>query len=406
MKFLFVLVFILSSFSIFSKENSEKWIAIERPILEKIKKVRYPLFQFKEVQTSTKENYYLVDESEIDKLAKNLHHLLKRCGGFRVLKSKPQVTSYNKSLMETSFSEFWPNELDKYIQLDYSIKMETEVHTWFDKISSEHIDSIITHLASYHTRYYKSLDGELALQWIGKKWEELTALRSDAKVEYYKHLNHNQPSIILTIEGSDPKLKDQIIVIGGHGDSINCDDEQAMLRAPGANDNAAGIAVISDIIKIMVEQNYKPKHTIQFIAYAAEEVGLQGSSDIAQTYRNQKKQVIGVLQLDGINYTGKTYDMALISDLTYGPQNIFMAQLIDQYLKANWSWDKCGYACSDHYSWHSNGYRASFPVEAIMNEQDPFIHTSQDTFDKSNNNSTHAQLFEKLSIAYLVELDN
>lgn len=406
MKLLVILILILSSNSIFAKENPKRWIAIEKNVLEKISKVKIPLFQYKETLVNKNENYFLVDENEIDKLAKNLHHLLKRCGGFRVLKSKPNIINVNKSLIETSFSDFWPNDLDKYIQLDYSIKMEREVQSWFEKISSEHIDSIINHLTTYHTRYYKSVEGELALQWIGKTWEDLTAIRSDAKVEYYKHQNHNQPSIILTIEGSDPVLKNEIIIIGGHGDSINTDDEQAMLRAPGANDNAAGIAVISDIIKIMVEQNYRPKHTIQFIAYAAEEVGLQGSSDIAQNYRNLGKKVIGVLQLDGINYTGKTFDMALISDLTYGPQNIFMAQLIDQYLKANWSWDKCGYACSDHYSWHSNGYRASFPVEAIMSEQDPFIHTSQDTFDKSNNNSLHAQLFEKLSIAYLIELDN
>ena len=41
-----------------------------------------------------------------------------------------------------------------------------------------------------------------------------------------------------------------------------------------------------------------------------------------------------------------------------------------------------------------------------MSEQDPYIHTAEDTFSKSFNNSLHAQKFEKLGIAYLIEMDN
>jgi leucyl aminopeptidase len=112
------------------------------------------------------------------------------------------------------------------------------------------------------------------------------------------------------------------------------------------------------------------------------------------------------MQFDGVNYNiKKTYDMALISDSTNPEQNNFLATLIDKYVKATWTWEQCGYGCSDHAAWNYEGYRASFPVEAINAEQTPYLHTDKDTFDKSDFTTEHASLFTKLGIAYLIELD-
>jgi hypothetical protein len=68
-----------------------------------------------------------------------------------------------------------------------------------------------------HARTSKASDLLLRVQIF---FVSTVAHRINAKVEYYKHQNHNQPSIILTIEGSDPVLKNEIIIIGGHGDQI------------------------------------------------------------------------------------------------------------------------------------------------------------------------------------------
>jgi leucyl aminopeptidase len=119
--------------------------------------------------------------------------------------------------------------------------------------------------------------------------------------------------------------------------------------APGADDNAAGIAVLSEILRNTLLQNYRHKHTLQFIAYAAEEIGIQGSYELAKVYRENKTKVLGVIQFDGVNYNiKKSFDMALISDSTNADQNNFLATLIDKYLHAKWTWDQCGHGCSDH----------------------------------------------------------
>lgn len=306
---------------------------------------------------------------------------------------------------EVQFDEFWPNEMDAAIDVSYQIHRQSEVLSWFGNISEAYMNGVITHLSSYHTRYYNTPEGVESLQWIGSEWERLASGRKDISVEYFKHKNFAQPSVILTVQGSDPVKKNQIIILGGHGDSINADDPEKNLAAPGADDNAAGIAVLSEILRNLVENKYHPKHTLQFIAYAAEEVGLQGSEEIARLYRQQQKRVIGVMQFDGVNYAGKSYDMTLIADGTHSAQDLFVARLVNQYLKVKWVWNKCEYACSDHYSWHAQGYRTSYPVESSIAEQNPYFHSSNDTFDKSNFSSSHASLFVKLGMAYFLEMD-
>lgn len=311
----------------------------------------------------------------------------------------------SSDIPDVQFGEFWPNEMDSTIDLSYKISRQSEVRSWFENISEQYMNSVITHLSSYHTRYYNTPQGVESLVWIGKEWQRLTSSRPDMSLQYFKHKNFDQPSVILTVLGSDPLKQKQIIILGGHGDSINADDPEKNLEAPGADDNAAGIAVLSEIIRNIVEKKYYPKHTLQFIAYAAEEVGLQGSEEIARLYRQQQKRVIGVMQFDGVNYAGKSYDMTLIADGTYGQQDLFVARLINEYLKIKWTWNKCDYACSDHYSWHAQGYRTSYPVESSIAEQNPYIHTAQDTFDKSSFSSSHASLFVKLGVSYFLEMD-
>src|SRR5690606_16127671 len=156
----------------------------------------------------------------------------------------------------------------------------------------------------------------------------LTKHRSDVKVEYFKHPKWPQSSVILTLEGSE--AADEIVLLGGHADSITMDGGPA----PGADDNASGIASITEVVKVMMDHNFKPKRTLQFMAYAAEEVGLLGSKEIARKYRAEKKAVVGVMQLDMTLFKGsQDKDIILISDYTNKHQNKFLGKLIDEYVQ-------------------------------------------------------------------------
>ena len=211
-----------------------------------------------------------------------------------------------------------------------------------------------------------------------------------------------QPTVILTIEGES----DETIVIGGHADSIAGFFGGEHNHAPGADDNASGIATITEVIRVLMLANYKPKKTLKFMAYSAEEVGLLGSREIARLYASNAEKVVGVLQLDMTLYKGSsTQDIALIADYTDQEQNAFLGKLIDTYVKVPWIYDRCGYACSDHASWTGSGFKSSFPFEAKKNDMNRRIHTANDTLEASRGSVDHPVKFAKLALSYVVELD-
>ncbi len=76
-------------------------------------------------------------------------------------------------------------------------------------------------------------------------------------------------NVIGEIKGTDPKLKDEIVMIGAHLDSWQ--------GATGATDNAAGSAVMMEVMRIFKALNLQPKRTIRIALWSGEEQGLLGS---------------------------------------------------------------------------------------------------------------------------------
>jgi leucyl aminopeptidase len=340
-----------------------------------------------------------IDSSQIESLSHLMHEEFNRCGGFMFHDSLAEAMSEieNFSTQELAIKSKFVN---------YEIKHEALVHEMIDQVDELSIRAVISKLESFHNRFYKAQSGIDSSKWIAQHWEQLVSGRNDAKVELYNHPNWPQASVILTIEGSEKS--DEIVVIGGHADSIvNTFFGRETARAPGADDNASGVATFTEVIRILVESNFKPKRTLQVMAYAAEEVGLLGSKEIAQAYKRQNKQVVGVLQLDMTNFHGSSrtnIDIALVNDFTNRAQNEFLAKLIDTYLQLPWNYTRCGYACSDHASWTAQGYPASAPFEAMKNDMNNRIHTANDLLSHSGGHAEHAKKFARLAVAYMVEL--
>jgi leucyl aminopeptidase len=152
-------------------------------------------------------------------------------------------------------------------------------------------------------------------------------------------------------------------------------------------------------------RNYRPQRTVKFIAYAAEEVGLRGSKEIAAWHKNNGINVVGVLQLDMTNYKGSsTVDVALVTDYTSSSQNQFVRNLITTYVKIPQTNTTCGYGCSDHAAWYNQGYAATIPFESTVSASNPYIHSSSDTISRSGGTATHALKFSKIAAAYVAEL--
>lgn len=343
---------------------------------------------------SKKENFTMLrmNESEVAELSAHMHEDFNRCGGYFAFESAEAAEEFLNEKPELNTRALFN---------DYSINQSAIVGDYVAQVDDIEIESTIRHLSSYRNRYYKSDTGVEAAEWIASKWDSLLSHRSDSHVDLYNHASWAQDSVIATIQGRT----DDVIVIGGHLDSIAGWFGGSHVHAPGADDNASGISTITEVIRILGQNGYVPEHTIKFMGYAAEEVGLRGSNEIARDFKDSGVNVVGVMQLDMTNFNGSSREIYLIDDNTNRAQNEFLGRLIDEYLGVEWGWTSCGYACSDHASWHQQGFSASFPFEAAKNGMNGKIHTANDTIEQSDGHARHAAHFAKLAVAFIVELD-
>lgn len=346
---------------------------------------------------TSEQSVYLmqVDADALPRLSQEVHQRLNRCAGYIPHASRAQgrqeLASFRAALLQQPAGK-----------VNYEIDNQDEVNALLPQLQESNVRSTIVHLSiDYKNRYYSTHYGVNASDDLVQTWKALAAGRDDVTVKQFTH-NWAQKSVIMTIKGTTrPK---QIVVIGGHLDSTIGNTQEESI-APGADDDASGIASLTEVARVLLSSGYKPRRTIQFMAYSAEEIGLFGSAAIAADYKAKGKKVIGALQLDMTNYQGGSSDYTMITDYTNAAQNTFVKNLAAYYTPSMVvNQGVCGYACSDHASWTRNGYVASFPFESLLSQDNPYIHTSQDTIDKSGNNANHAIKFSRLALAFAVEL--
>lgn len=348
------------------------------------------------VAASEKVHLVQVNEEQMLKLSHAVHHELKRCGGFMY---HPSEAAGRAALAPTSTSlaTLAPS------RPSYTITQQSVVNAVLPTMQASNIAATITDLSNFTNRYYQTQGGVNASNWLLQKWQSMVAGRSDISVAQFTHPNWAQKSVILTIQGTDNAS--EVVVIGGHLDSINSAGTTETTRAPGADDDASGIATMTEVLRALVANNYKPRRTIKLMAYAAEEVGLRGSQEIATNFANNNINVVGVMQLDMTNYKGAANDIYLFTDYTDTQQTNFVSKLITTYLPTlKVGSDRCGYACSDHASWYNKGYFTTMPFESSMSASNPKIHTANDTLANSDSQANHALKFGRMAAAFAIEL--
>jgi leucyl aminopeptidase len=332
---------------------------------------------------------YPVSPDSLPKLSAFMHEAFRKCAGFFAHRTRAEAERDLKPAPAR-------------VTLAYTMDQQSSVKPLLPRVTEGGLKSTIDTLAAYNNRYYEAGTGEQSARWIAARWKELAGKLPGASVELVAHDGWKQPSVILTIPGSD--LAGEIVVLGGHEDSIN-GWGGAEKRAPGADDNASGIAVLTETIRVLGQSGWRPRRTLQFMAYAAEEVGLRGSQDIAQRYASEGKKVVGVIQYDMTNFKGSENDIYLLQDNVDAGLTAFLGRLIDAYLPGVTRGTlECGYACSDHASWTQNGYASACPFESSFDEMNHHIHTDSDTLANSGGNAAHSVPFAKLAVAFAVEM--
>ncbi len=118
----------------------------------------------------------------------------------------------------------------------------------------------------------------------------------------------DERNVAAIIPGTDPKLKDEYIIITAHFDHVGIGrpvDGDSIYN--GADDNAAGTAAIMGVSRVITEKHLKPGRSILFVAFSGEEMGMRGSRnfvsdpsvDLKKVYMNLNIEMPGYNKLIG-----------------------------------------------------------------------------------------------------------
>lgn len=343
-----------------------------------------------------------------------LAHENGRCGGHELLNELDTKSTYQTAAAKVGniFREF-----DRQLARDEEFKLkaltnigiptppstkDADIEKALLEVSEANLKSTVDFLSKFASRNHKSGDGQTAvLAFKGEIERVLQGSTVPFKIDLIQHSSTPMNSIRLTIPGA--KNPNEVLVAGGHLDSIAQSFFGSGKKAPGADDNASGSANLLEAARILLK-GPQPNKTIEFYWYAGEEGGLLGSAEIAADAKAKSKNVIGVLQLDMTLHPGDgEFKLGSMTDFTSLAMRDHLVKINSTYIGGTIIEDKCGYGCSDHASWYKNGFPTLMPFEATKKRMNGNIHTERDVVN-AQSSFRHSAMFTKIAIAFLMSL--
>ena len=201
--------------------------------------------------------------------------------------------------------------------------------------NSERIGEMMNYLASNDLKGRDS--GSEGIEMAAKYIENyFRSYRLQPYFETYRDTlsNFKKPSynIVGIIEGNDPELKDEFILIGAHYDHIGTiKPENGDFIANGANDNASGTSTVLELARYFGTQKTS-KRSLIFALFSAEEKGLLGSKHLAKKLKEEGLNLYTMLnfEMTGVPLKGKDYFMYITG---YDMSNL--AEVSNKYAKEN-----------------------------------------------------------------------
>ncbi|MEK6650694.1 MAG: M28 family peptidase [Bacteroidota bacterium] len=192
-------------------------------------------------------------------------------------------------------------------------------------------------------------------------------------------------NVVGLLEGSDPTLRNEIVVLGAHYDHLGMGGEDSGSLKPdtiavhnGADDNASGTAGLLELAQYFATRSPRPKRSLLFVAFSGEELGLLGSSAYVNAPTTPVDRMTAMINMDMI---GRLTDRKLIVygiGTSPGFEMLITARNADSSfaLKLN----KDGYGPSDHSSF----YGKKIPVFHFFTDLHSDYHRPSDDWQLIN----------------------
>lgn len=277
----------------------------------------------------------------------------------------------------------------------FSAQIDTWIQGMVAEVSRPVIDGYVQRLQDFVTRWALHDSCQAAAEWIKSEFQSF-----GMDSVFLQNISPMfKDNVVAVLPGKT--LPDEIIVIGGHYDSIS---NNAYI-APGADDNASGTACVLQCARIM--SHYEFERTVVFVAFGAEEQGLRGSEYFASQAAAAGDNVVAMVNVDMLGYRALDDDVD-IDMVSNSSSNWLLNRAMDvasRYVPGTptVSGSLPGATYSDHMSFWDHGYDAIMLWEDA-DQPSPYIHTFADTIGRSYNYPYLAQQSTKVVVALLAEL--
>lgn len=186
-------------------------------------------------------------------------------------------------------------------------------------IDAKNIEGTIRTLVSFGTRSTLSSQDDpkrgigAARDWLYSEFQKVAA-RSDGRMTVELQSFEQQPgryariavptritNVVATLHGADPDSAKRVYVVSGHYDSMCTSPTDARSDAPGADDDASGVAAVLEAARVMARHRFNA--TIVFMAVAGEEQGLIGSTYYAEQAKKNGMDIDAMFTNDIVGNT-------------------------------------------------------------------------------------------------------
>lgn len=262
-------------------------------------------------------------------------------------------------------------------------------------VNQDSLLATIQHLQDYGTRDCFTQQAFEAQDWIRAKFESY-GLQAEL-MDFEMFGDDASDNVIATLPGTE--FPDEYIVLGGHYDSRSWSGQ-----APGADDNASGIASVLEIARLLSQHDFK--RTILFCAWSGEEYGLYGSEAWATWAEQEGLNILGYFNQDMNGYLkpGSEIHTDVMAPASASDLREFYRFVNGMYLPDFEIYN--GYLSggdSDHTSFNNHGFMGIFPFED-SEDYSPEIHTDNDLIGPSVNNIEQCGIFTQSVLASVMTM--
>ena len=199
-------------------------------------------------------------------------------------------------------------------------------------VTSDYIKDIVYFLASdeLEGRNTGSVGIEKSATYIETKFKDygvkpyFDTYRDNFKIDSLDAFN-----VVGFLEGSDPKLKDEVVIIGAHYDHIGrrAKPVEGDSIGNGANDNASGTSTVIAMAKYFAAKKNN-KRSIMFTLFSGEEMGLRGAKQLAERLKNENLNLYTMVNFEmlGVPFPDRDYQVFATG---YDLSN--MAEVLNKY---------------------------------------------------------------------------